>query len=240
MALRNSLRPRAVGISTTFSAVGKLLAKAEKYMANSVRLQYKRTAVPSGVYGVQCTEGNVKFAADQVRIRVLNANYRQMQRSPSKKYFDLYENRRNAISVSHECHHEERQLCSYTQVAATYNDAKSEALGQCSRYATPETVEEAAMLRYMNIQQNIAANPSGVYNTSCNEGAARGQAEGVRIAALNAAFRNGQKSTGLLLQEKYNQRQQGYAACQSCSYEESLVSRYPAVGAAFRSKTYGY
>lgn len=96
------------------------------------------------------------------------------------------------------------------------------------------------MLRYMDIQQNNAANPSGVYNMSCNEGAAKGQAEDIRIAALNAAYRNAQKPMGVLLQEKFNQRKQGYAFANGCNYEEGLISKYPAIGAAFRSKSYGY
>lgn len=238
--LRTAAQPKSIGISSTFGGVGRILAKADKYMASSVNRQYTRIAVPSGVYAAQCTEGSFKSAAEQARVRALNARYRQLQRSPSKMYFDLYENRKNAIGTSHQCHHEETQFCNYSQVAAAYNGGKSEAMGQCGRYATPETVEEAAIVRYMGIQQNIAANPSGVYNIYCNEGAAKGQAEFVRVAQYNVAFRNGQKPTGQLLQEKYNQRQQGYAACHGCSYEEGLVSRYPAIGATFRPKTYGY
>lgn len=240
MILRNTVKPKPIGIDTMFGGVGAILQTADTYMADTVRRQYKKMANPMGVYGVQCTEGSVKFAADRARIRSLNADFRMKQRSTSKKYFDMYQNRKEAIYASHECHHEESQFCDYPGVTATYNIAKAEAHGQCSRYATPETVEEAAMFRYMDIQQNNAANPTGVYSSACNEGAAKGQAEYVRVAALNAAYRVAQKPVGQLLQEKYNQRKQGYAFAHGCNYEEGLINLYPAIGAAFRSRTYGF
>lgn len=167
-------------------------------------------------------------------------DFRKKQASPSKKTFDLFENRKNAIVQSHNCHHEETQFSKYRQVSATYNVAKAEAAGSCFRYASPETVEEAAMLRYMDIQTKIAVNPSGVYNVWCNEGTVKGQAEDIRVAALNTAYRQGQKSTIKLMDEKYQQKKQGFIASHGCSYEEELVSRYPSLGACFRSKTYGY
>ena len=209
-------------------------------MAQSVLKQYLAKSNPTGEYGVQCTEGSVKFAAEAQRVRALNTRFRAQQARPALKYGRMYENRKNSIVGSHECSHEESQFADYRKVAETYNLAKSEALGACIRYATPETVEEAAMLRYMDIQQNNAANPSGVYNSSCNEGSCKGASEELRVAALNAAFRNGQKPTGQILQEKYEQKKAGYAACHGCNYEESLVSSYPAIGAAFRPKYYGY
>lgn len=239
MILRVGLRA-PVGVSTAFGGVAQLLADADKYMAQSVQMQYYKMANPTGEYGVQCTEGATKGMAEFSRVRALNVVFRASQASPSKRYGDLYENRKQAIIGAHQCNHEEKQFCEYERVAAMYNTAKSEAYGTCYRYATPETNEEAAMLRYMDIQQNNAANKTGVYSTWCNEGAAKGQAEDCRVAALNAAFRNGQKSNNQLLQEKYDQRRQGYAACHSCNYEEGIISNYPAVGAAFRPKTYGY
>ncbi len=125
-------------------------------------------------------------------------------------------------------------------MSKSYVYARSEAKGTCDRYATPESVEEAAMARYMDSAQRAAANPSGVYNQSCVEGACKEQAEDLRVATLAAAYRNGQKPTLQLLQEKYNQRQFGYVQCHGCSYEEELVTKYPAVGANFRVKAYGH
>nr|5Y6P_44 Chain 44, LR_gamma5 [Griffithsia pacifica]5Y6P_C2 Chain C2, LR_gamma5 [Griffithsia pacifica]5Y6P_D2 Chain D2, LR_gamma5 [Griffithsia pacifica]5Y6P_T8 Chain T8, LR_gamma5 [Griffithsia pacifica]5Y6P_Y9 Chain Y9, LR_gamma5 [Griffithsia pacifica]5Y6P_Z5 Chain Z5, LR_gamma5 [Griffithsia pacifica]5Y6P_aZ Chain aZ, LR_gamma5 [Griffithsia pacifica]5Y6P_bZ Chain bZ, LR_gamma5 [Griffithsia pacifica]5Y6P_c3 Chain c3, LR_gamma5 [Griffithsia pacifica]5Y6P_c8 Chain c8, LR_gamma5 [Griffithsia pacifica len=246
MVLRTVLRsPVPSGAATVYGYVGRgnisvILAKADEYMAKSVRKQYLAKSNPYGTFGVQCTEGSVKFAADFSRIRALNAEFRAKLGSASKKTFDMYENRKNAISNSHGCHHEETQFVGYKGVSSMYNVSKSEASGSCSRYASPETVVEAAMLRFMDIQVKMAANPTGVYNISCNEGAARGQAEDVRVAALNAAFRQGQKSLGKLLDEKYQQKKQGYSFAHGCNYEEGLINKYPALGAAFRSKSYGY
>eukprot|EP00178_Gracilaria_changii_P011448 TRINITY_DN3261_c0_g1_i1.p1 TRINITY_DN3261_c0_g1~~TRINITY_DN3261_c0_g1_i1.p1 ORF type:complete len:281 (+),score=32.68 TRINITY_DN3261_c0_g1_i1:370-1212(+) len=240
MALRQSL-VKPIGLPvTSFGGAASILDAADTYMAQSVLKQYLNISQPTGVYGVQCTEGSVKGAADVARIRALNARFRAKQASPAKKYGDLYENRKNAIAADHICHYEESLFCDYPKMSKTYNLARSEAYGTCIRYATPESIEEAAMMRYVDIQQNNAANPSGVYNSSCNEGAAKGQAEDIRITALNVAYRNAQKPIGQILNEKYQQKKYGYIQCHGCSYEESLVSKYPAIGAAFRPKTYGY
>lgn len=216
------------------------MAKADKYMADSVRKQYIQSTNPFGTFSVQCTEGSVKHAAEVSRVRSLNADFRLRQSSTAKGTFDLFENRKNAIVNSHGCHHEESQFRDYKSVSATYNVGKSEALGTCFRYGSPETVEEAAMLRFMDIQHKISVNPSGVYNTACNEGAAKGQAEDVRVAALNTAFRQGQKSALRICDEKYQQKKNGYIMSHGCSYEEDLVTKYPSLGSCFRSKSYGY
>lgn len=228
------------GLLTKRRSAEGILRKAEEYMGTSVRKQYLALSNPLGTFSVQCTEGSIRGAADFARVRALNTDFRKKQASASKRGFDLFENRRNAIVNSHECSHEERQFSKYAKVAETYNMARMEYTGACARYASPESVEEAAMMRYMDIQQKIAVNPSGVYNIWCNEGAAKGQADDVRVAALNTAYRQGQKSINRLLDEKYQQRKAGFIACHGCNYEEGLVSNFPAIGASFRSKSYGY
>lgn len=242
MVLRTLLRkPTSTGGSRVgYGNASKILDDADKYMAKSVRKQYLALSNPLGTYGVQCTEGSIKGLAEFARVRALNYEFRKRQASSSKRTFDLFENRKNAIINSHGCHHEERQFSNYRNVSDMYNLAKMEYTGACARYASPESVEEAAMMRYMDIQQKNAVNPSGVYNVWCNEGAAKGQAEYVRIAALNTAYRQGQKSINKLLDEKYQQRKAGFIASHGCNYEEGLVSLYPAIGASFRSKSYGY
>lgn len=240
MLLRTKLRNPVRTGSARSSGVKDLLSKADEYMAYNVKKQYLMKANPMGIYNVQCTEGSVKGLAEVSRVRSLGMKYRMKQASTSKKTYDMYENRKNAVVNSHECHHEEVQFSSYRQVAETYNVAKAEASGSCFRYASPETVEEAAMLRYMDIQMKAAVNPSGVYNIWCNEGTVKGQAEDIRVIALNTAYRQGQKSALKLMNEKYQQKKQGFIATHGCNYEEGLVSLYPALGACFRSKSYGY
>lgn len=240
MVLRTAIRYASTKVGSLYGGAAVILRKADDYMGSCISKQYLQMSNPSGVFSVACTEGSVKFAAEAQRVRALNSRFRASQASPFKKCYDLYENRKAAIVASHECNHEESQFSDFSNVCTSYNLAKSEAHGTCFRSATPETVEEAAMLRYMDIQQNNAANPTGVYNTWCNEGSCKGASEDLRVAALNVAFRNGQKPLGQILQEKYNQKAAGYAASHGCNYEEGLVSLYPAIGAAFRSKTYGY
>lgn len=241
MVLRTMLRrPVGSGSVGSMGVFESISSKAEEYMAKSVRNQYLQMSNASGVYGLQCTEGSIKDMTEVARIRSLGRDFRVRGASVSKRTFDMFENRKNAIANSHECHHEERQFADYPKVAATYNVSKSEASGSCFRYASPETVEEASFLRYMDIQTKIAANPTGVYNVWCNEGTVKDQAEDIRVAALNTAFRQGQKSLIKLMDEKYQQKKQGYIAAHGCTYEEGLVTKYPSLGACFRSKSYGY
>ncbi|CAN8063659.1 unnamed protein product [Agarophyton chilense] len=240
MALRRSLVKPTGTTGTSYGGAATILNMADGYMAKSVLNQYLNISQPTGVYGVQCAEGSVQGAADATRVRALSNRFRAKQASPAKKYGDLYENRKNAVLADHICQYEESLFTKYPKLSSTYNLARSEAYGTCIRYATPESVQEAAMMRYMDIQQNIAANPTGVYNSSCNEGTVRGQAEQLRVAALNVAYRNAQKPIGQIMNERYQQKKYGYNMCHGCTYEESLVSKYPAIGAAFRQKSYGY
>nr|AAB37302.1 gamma 31 kDa subunit of phycoerythrin precursor [Aglaothamnion neglectum] len=239
MVLRTSLRA-PIETFSVYGTYSSIMSKADTYMAQCVKKQYLAMANPMGTFGVQCTEGSVKFAAEVARVRSLSADYRQKMSSPSKAAFDMYENRKAAIVAAHGCHYEEGYFVDYKKVTSTYNTAKSEAAGTCFKYASPETVEEAAMVRYMDITQNNFANPSGVYNMSCNEGSVRGQAEDIRVAALNAQYRQAQKSTNKLMDEKYQQKKAGYAAAHGCTYEEGLISTYAAIGAAFRPKSYHF
>lgn len=240
MALRVSFVKGVGAKKATFGGVNRILAKADEYMAMSVLKQYQAMTQPSGVYNTSCTEGSVKGAAEATRVRALNTEFRKKQRGAAKLYGDMYENRRMATYVDHLCSTEAKQFSDFPGMAQTYVLARSEAYGTCDRSATPESVEEAAMARYIDIQQKNAVNPSGVYNSSCNEGAAKGQAEDLRVSALAAAYRNGLKPAAVLLQEKFNQRKHGYFMANSCTYEEGLITKFPAIGACFRSKSYGY
>lgn len=241
MALRVGFARKSAGVgASSFGGMAKLYSKADTYMAKSILSQYLHMTNASGVYGVTCTEGSVKGAAEGARIRAENITFRNNQKSASKKYGDMYEYRKQAVVGANICSYETKLYCNYSKISEMYYLANSEALGNCSRYATPESAEEAAMVRYMDIQQKIAVNSSGVYSPSCNEGACKGQAEDLRVASLAAAYRNGMKSKIQVLAEKYNQRRHGYVMTRGCSYEDDLITSYPALGASMRSKATGY
>ena len=241
MALRTGFARKTTGVGrASFGGMASVYEKAGKYMAKSVRSQYLQMANPKGTYNVTCTEGTVKFAAEGTRVRALGLEFRSRQANASKKYGDMYEYRKQALAADHICNYESKLFCNYSEVSETYCTARSEAGGTCERYASPDSIEEAAMVRYMDIQQKIAVNPSGVYSTSCNEGTYKGQAEDLRVAALATAYRNGMKPIGAVLQEKYNQRKFGHVMTRGCSYEDGLITNYPALGAGMRSKSAGY
>jgi hypothetical protein len=256
MALRRSLTampngsascPSGSGGSTrsSYSFSGRARAaavtsRADQYMAQSIVAQYKATACAGGTYGVQCTESTGKLGrtADGARVAALNAKFRCAQRSPARVHGDMYENRRQALKGT-VCHTEERMFQTYAASTASYVLARAEATGACDKYGIAESVEEAAMMRFMHIQQQASV-VGGVIPSSCVEGASKGAAEDARVAQLASKFRNAQKPTGQLLAEKYNQSRHGFGFANGCNYEEQICATYPAVASVFRSSSYGY
>lgn len=238
--LRAGLRKSAGTASSNFGGVATILTKADNYMARSIVAQYKAAACPAGTYGVQCTEstGKAGRSADGARVAALNRAFRMTQRSPAKVYGDMFENRKQALKGSI-CHTEEKMVQAYSTSAAALVVGRAEATGACDKYGIPESVEEAAMMRFMHIQQQAKA-VGGVIPSSCVEGASKGAADAARVAQLASKYRNAQKPAGQLLQEKFNQVKHGLAFANGCNYEEGLVVNYPAVGACFRPTTYGY
>lgn len=240
MAMRVGLRNSAGTKNSNFGGVATILTKADNYMAKSIQGQYKATACPSGTYGVQCTEstGKAGRSADAARVAALNLKFRMLQRSPAKLYGDMYENRKQALKGSI-CHTEEKMIQAYSTSAAALVLGRAESTGACDKYGIPESVEEAAMMRFMHIQQQAKA-VGGVIPSACVEGASKGAAEAARVAQLASKYRNAQKPMGQLLQEKFNQVKHGLSFANGCTYEEGLVVNYPAVGSCFRPTTYGY
>lgn len=226
--------------SSNFGGVSKLLSAADRYMADKITMQYKATACASGTYGVQCTESTGKLGrtADGARVAAGNAAFRTLQRGPAKVYGDMYENRKQALKGTI-CHAEEVMFQKYSKSTANFVLGRSESLGACDKYGIPESVEEAALMRYMHIQQQSKA-VGGVIPSSCVEGASKGAADDARVAQLASKYRNAQKPTGQLLQEKFNQVKHGLGFCNGCNYEEGLMVSFPAVASGFRPTTYGY
>lgn len=240
MALRQSLRKSAGTKGSNFGGVANILTAADQYMAKSINMQYKATACPTGTYGVQCTESTGKLGrtADAARVAALNLKFRQSQRSPRKVYGDMFENRKQALKGTI-CHTEEKMFQNYSTSTASFVLGRAESTGACDKYGIPESVEEAAMMRFMHIQQQAKA-VGGVIPTSCVEGASKGAADDARVAQLASKYRNAQKPTGQLLQEKFNQVKHGLSFANGCNYEEGIVINYPSVGSCFRPTTYGY
>eukprot|EP00168_Porphyra_purpurea_P014622 TRINITY_DN4245_c0_g1_i1.p5 TRINITY_DN4245_c0_g1~~TRINITY_DN4245_c0_g1_i1.p5 ORF type:complete len:181 (-),score=62.59 TRINITY_DN4245_c0_g1_i1:5-547(-) len=158
-------------------------------MAGCVAAQYKATAVPSGVYSTACTEGTVQGAADAARVAALSARFRAGHRSTAAKYGDFYEARRQAIAGTHGCSHEERLVGAYPRVAAAMVAGQSEAARACVRYAAPASPAEAYMAASVDRQMKGRGAVGGTYAPSCTDGAAGGEAEAKRVAALGARFR---------------------------------------------------
>lgn len=233
MLLSARVRKVSGGFSTKGGSYAQIASKSDKYLAQTITQQYKKTAAAGGVYNVQCTEGSVAGMAEYKRVAAKTRAFRDLQKTASQKYGDLYAMRAASIQVAHGCHTEEKMLVNNPQAAASYVVGKRESLRQCVRYASPESVEENYIASKVQDQMLKAAAPYGVF-TRCTDGTVKGQAEEMRVAALNAAFRTQQVSTNTLTQTKYNQAAFGRSQANGCNYEECLCTEYPAAAASFQ------
>mmetsp|Transcript_9451 Transcript_9451/g.19932 ORF Transcript_9451/g.19932 Transcript_9451/m.19932 type:complete len:295 (-) Transcript_9451:344-1228(-) len=236
--------PKVSGFSTkvTKSKIGKSLDIADEFFANSVITQFKEMSVAkSGVYDMQCTEGNYKGAAFEKRSAALSAAFRATQKSPAAKAFEKFEIRKLAVAAAHDCDHEEYMFINYPKLAAAYVMGMTEAKSTCQRYATPETIEEEFMAAALDKVNKARGCPGGVYSASCIEGNAKGAAEAARLNALGVAYRATMKSASQaegarFASKKFARDYFGHG----CDHEEKIFNTYPAVAAGMRSPAYGY
>lgn len=82
-------------------------------------MQYKQNACSTGVYDVQCTDGNQAGLAEFKRVQALSARYRANQMSPIAKAQAKYDAKLYARNISRCCSYEEdlvrpsRPFCPY-------------------------------------------------------------------------------------------------------------------------------
>jgi hypothetical protein len=79
---------------------------AEAYMAKAVDMQYKKNAVPMGVYTGTCADGNIAGLAEFKRVQVLAARFRANQMPAGAKAQAKYDARLFARSVFRTCGYE--------------------------------------------------------------------------------------------------------------------------------------
>jgi len=218
---------------------------ADRYMADCVTSQYKALATQSGVYTAQCSEGGVKGMADDVAVQKRSTAYRMRTRATVQKYRDFFDTRKAAIIATHGCSYEEKLVSNYPLVARAMVLGQAEANRTCVRYNQESTSEEEAavvenyMAKCVDQQMKMRACTSGVYDVTCAEGSAKGDAESKRVNALANRFRAGHTSKLVKTQAKYDSA--AYARNNfghGCSYEDSLFELYPTVAAAMRSSAY--
>lgn len=94
--------------------------KEEDYMAGSVQSQLYQKKFPFGTYGVgQCEDGFAQGDADTRRVIGLASEYRMAQASAATITGQMYASASMARQLfTHDCHHEETQVCEYPSVAA--------------------------------------------------------------------------------------------------------------------------
>lgn len=117
----------------------------------------------------------------------------------------------------------------------------AEASRTCVRYGLPQGPAEAYMVRSVDGAMKARAVAAGVYQPSCTDGGARGEAEGARVRALAARFRSAAAPPGVAARAArasaaYARDHFGHG----CGYEERLFDTYPAVAAAMRPATARY
>mmetsp|Transcript_9301 Transcript_9301/g.24601 ORF Transcript_9301/g.24601 Transcript_9301/m.24601 type:complete len:339 (+) Transcript_9301:168-1184(+) len=216
---------------------------ADQYLTKSLKQQFKAAAIPAGVYLPQCTEGNVKGAAEQARVAALAKQFRRKQRPASVVAFDLYEGRRMAIkAIAHDCEYEEAIFRKFVEAGDAFVMGTSEKWRACDRYVPPGKNKAAAfMQRSVQRAMKQRAVPNGVYLTSCVDGTVKGAAEYSRTAALAAAFRARQMGAGAAAGARFAARKQARDwFTNGCHYEEGLVAKFPEAAAAMRPATNRY
>lgn len=209
---------------------------ADKYMANTVTLQYKAAAVATGIYSVRCTEGVIKGQAEEARNAALSMQFRMKQRSTVNKFADYVETRRKAIVACKGCSYEEALISKYPASARAMVTGASEAKATCSRYAVSMDDAERYMTSSVDNQLKRKAVATGVYDVICSDGNARNVAEYKRVSSLGAKFRIRQLSTVAKEQMKFDASK--YAReffGHGCDYEERLFNKYPAVSVSMRN-----
>lgn len=91
----------------------------EKYMAQSVDMQYKALSAKWGTYDVMCCDGNTAGMAETKRVQSLAARFRTNQMSAGKKAQSAYDSRKYARSMFRSCSYEEEVFNNYPAVAAS-------------------------------------------------------------------------------------------------------------------------
>lgn len=213
---------------------------SDRYIAKCMMQQYKQSACPTGVYTTACTEGSTPGSADAARLNAVFAQFRMKQRSTAQKYGDFCESRRKGIILSHGCNHEEGMVVSNIVSARTFVQGVSEKESTCVRYATGQSVAEKYMAESVEKQYKALSTKWGTYDVMCADGNTPGMAETKRVQNLAARFRTNQMSANKKAQSAYDSRKYARSMFRSCSYEEVLFNKYPAVAASMRPLTARY
>lgn len=82
-------------------------------------------------------------------------------------------------------------------------------------------------------QYKAMATPFGEFTVQCTEGTVRGQAEESRNAALSASFRLKHRTSAQKYGDFYEMRRQAIIGAHGCTYEESLLGRFPVSARAY-------
>lgn len=220
------------------SGASKILMKYDEYCAKGMMQVYKRSACPTGVYNIRCTEATVKQQAFEKRVFNRTMAYRQAQKPVNVRLREQYANRKMCFALAHNCSREESQFKNMPMSAATYLAGRTEALGTCTRLVPPSSVAEDYMSQCVRSQMIAKNNPRGVYGIGfCEEGFAKGDAEARRVATLTGEFRAHQQSASALTAAQYNSAQTARQLFAStCHHEETQIYQYPTVAAALCPK----
>lgn len=97
---------------------------------------------------------------------------------------------------------------------------------------TPSVAADKYVAQCLTAQYKTLANPMGVYSPSCTEGASKLQAEESRELSNMASFRALQTDVAKKFGSYTEARRAAFTLAKGCSYEESLVAKFPTASAA--------
>jgi len=192
-------------------------------------------------YDPSCTEGSAKGHAQASRTAALSSAFRANHRGAAAKLGDFFETRRRAFAVAGGCTYEESLVGLFPTAAAAVVLGSAEAGRTCVRYGQPASPAEDYMVRSVDATMKRRAVVDGVYQPSCSDGGAKGEAEVKRVQALASRYRSAASPAGVIAQAKYDSAR--YARTHfghGCSYEDDLFGLFPAMAAAMRPSTARY
>lgn len=97
---------------------------------------------------------------------------------------------------------------------------------------SPSTAADKYVAECLTAQYKMLSNPMGVYSIACTEGASKLQAEESRELSNMASFRAKQVSVAQKFGSYTEARRAGFVLAKGCSYEESLVAKFPTATSA--------
>lgn len=241
-ASRNGCKGRSASIVLSISSLGgprshpsprwyqqkarKIVSVADTYISRSMEARFNKSDLGPETTS---TNGHDRIGSMHVGEFCFRARLAGTGPSPRQALMQIYEDRRKVLNGVRS-DYEEKLLLRYPSAVKSYLRANSEALGTTNTSAVPETVAEAAMMKYVQMRQRTVQDPDHSFFT---RKPSSDEEEGQRPAFFAQLYKNLRKPTGRLFLERRNQIRCGLLRCHGCNYEEKICVSFPGVACCY-------